>query len=206
MSENDFKSYALSKLFDRIKKKVTVSDDFIHKLTSFVQVLTVGNKKYLIKQGRVEDNLYFIAKGCFSMSRVNNNGKIKTIGFYIENVRDYIICPDSYYYGLPTDYQLKAHEHSIVISIPKTKFVQLLEEYPEYLKYCSTEAEFYFYSTLEMHNVMISSSKAEIIEVLLRDFPLIFQKFPSRAIAAYIGITPEWLTKLRKKALRKAKH
>lgn len=206
MPENDFQSYALSKLIDRIQNKVTVSDDFINKLTHFVRVLTVENKQYLIKPGKLENNLYFIAKGCFSMSRVNNNGEVKTVGFYIENVKDYIICPDSYYYKVPTAYQVKAHERSIVISISKTKFLRLLNEHPEYLKFCSTEMELYFYSILEMHNVMISSSKEEILETLLRYFSLIFQKFPSWEIAEFIGITPEWLSKLRKKILQKAKH
>jgi CRP-like cAMP-binding protein len=51
--------------------------------------------------------------------------------------------------------------------------------------------------------MLMSASAIQRYEVFLQTYPEIVQRVPQRMIASYLGITPEALSTLRRKRLKK---
>jgi len=191
--------YAYSKLKRRYEERIKVSECFMQDVMQHSKVVTIKKNDYLSEAGKKQDCVFFIAKGCLSMSIITEEGEEKVVGLYAENNIDIVVCPDSFAFNRISDYQLRAREDSIIVIYPKAFQDELLSKYPEFVKFCNEETGYMYSVNLEIHDHMISYSKKNFLDFLQKNSSYIFQKFPEKDIASFMGITPEWLSKLFRK-------
>lgn len=104
---------------------------------------------------------------------------------------------------IPSIYTTKALADSEVLLLPKNSMDQLLEKHPRFERYF----RIIFQNSLVTHQHRIIQSFADTAEERYLSFrekyPSLEQYVPLKYIASYLGITPEFLSKIRRKLTTK---
>lgn len=156
----------------------------------------VRRKQYILQQGDVCQFNTFVVEGCFRMFLVDKQGKEHNQQFSIEN--GWILDMESFYLGEPSRLNIEAIEHSIVYQIKKEDQFKLFIEYPKFNRIFRVLCENALIASQKrvLHNIS-STAEERYIDFLDR-FPQLFNRISNVQIASYIGVTPEFLSKIRK--------
>lgn len=187
------------KLKSRIEKDTPVDDSLVMTLIDNGQILNIRKGELLVTFGTLDDNVYFVANGGFLMSIITDEGIEKTTMFYLDDYSDLIICMDSYNLQIPTIYQVRAAEDSFVIKFSRKFIRKLLVDDAQFALYYIIELENMLANTSEICDARLSSSALNFLKLLYERYPLFFQHFTSQVIAEFMGITPVWLSNLKRK-------
>jgi CRP-like cAMP-binding protein len=136
------------------------------------------------------------------MYAVDKNGKEHNIQFAAEN--DWIIDLSSFYAEKPSQLYIEAVEPSIVLQI---KHDDLLYLYINYHKFDRNFRIIIEQKCIELQNRVlqnISSTAEESYQLFLAQYPNLSNRLPNTQIASYLGITPEFLSKVRKDLTHKS--
>jgi CRP-like cAMP-binding protein len=93
---------------------------------------------------------------------------------------------------------IEAVEPSVILQIDRTNLVYLYHHHPKFDRIFRIIIEQKF---IELQNRVlqtISSTAAERYERFLTQYPSLATRLPNTQIASYIGITPEFLSKIRR--------
>jgi signal-transduction protein with cAMP-binding, CBS, and nucleotidyltransferase domain len=159
-------------------------------------------KEVLVYNGSLNRNVFLILKGSFIRLLIKPCGEEKTVMFHTENFYNFMICTDSFYHNKETTYELIANENSIIMELSydfvqeskETNFVAL-QFYTSYLDK--------LFANIELFHNKKSALKAENFLVWFHEsYPDIFNRFSGKDIANFIGITPVWLSNLKRKLRR----
>ena len=156
----------------------------------------VRRKQYILQQGDVCQFNTFVVEGCFRMFLVDEQGKEHNLQFAIEN--GWILDMESFYFGQTSRLNIEAIEHSIVYQIKKEDQFKLFTEYPKinhiFRVLCENDLIF---SKKRVLQTISSTAEERYIEFLNR-FPQRINRISNVQSASYIGVTSEFLSKIRK--------
>lgn len=184
-------------LLDHIHKFVSLNLEREDQVLGFFEQHLVQKKEILLPANRICDRLFFIAKGCVHAYFVDQNGVEKSIQFALENwwISDY----QAFYKQKPTDSTIQAVEDSEVWSISRTNYAALLSTYPEMESYFRQMYEIGYGAAITRLKYIFNHSKEEIFFNFTEQFPHFVNRVPQYVLATYLGLTPEYLSKLRGK-------
>lgn len=186
-----------SKLIEHIEKIVVLNESEKLVLSKYIRIIQLENKEFLLKDGQVCRNLYFVEKGCLRMFFINKKASEQIVQFALENwwMSDYF----SFMNNNPSDYYIQAIEKSEICAIDIQLFEELLLELPKLERYFRIIMQKGVAATQRRSKLMYEMSKEEFYIHFSTAFPEFIQRVPQYMIASYLGITPEYLSELRKK-------
>jgi len=137
---------------------------------------------------------YFINKGTFR-SYVIINGKEVTTNFFFNGfVTDYY----SLINNTPCDNDIEAIEDSEVVAISYENMSMLCEKFHNYEKFSRIISEgVYSIMHQRQRQLLLNTPKQRYIN-LIKQRPKAVQVLPQIYIASYLGISPEYLSRLKK--------
>ena len=100
---------------------------------------------------------------------------------------------------LPSDYYIQTIEESRIVSIDNQNLDKLLYELPKLERYFRTIMQKAFAGAQFRSKLLYEMSKEEFYIHFSTSFPEFMQRVPQYMIASYLGLTPEYLSELRKK-------
>jgi hypothetical protein len=107
-------------------------------------------------------------------------------------------CLDSFFTGAQTKTELIAVKNSLVLAFHKPEFEKLMVENKDILLlYLQMLSEF-LKNESELKTVLIGSSKKDIYGYLIEKCNPVIKNIPGKYIAEFIGITPEWFSKMKR--------
>jgi len=165
-------------------------------LTSRFTERKVKRRQFILQQGDVCCHFTFVVSGCLKMYAADKNGKEHNIEFAVEN--DWIIDLSSFYSEKSSQWYIEAIEPTIVLQI---KHDDLLHLYMGYHKFDRNFRIIIEKKYIELQNRVlqnISSTAEERYEFFLKQYPNLSNRLPNTQIASYLGITPEFLSTIRK--------
>jgi CRP-like cAMP-binding protein len=158
-----------------------------------------SKKEIIFRQGDQNTRHYFIQKGLLRLYLIDPNGKEINILFARENqVIGDLATPD------PTSFYLGTTEDSIVYSIEDEQFRMLFDQIDMDPSFDPGRGLRRSYVHIQNRLVSILSKPAEdnYLEFQKR-YPDLIQRLPQYHIASYLGISPEFLSKLIARTARK---
>ena len=101
--------------------------------------------------------------------------------------------------NIPSEYYIQAVEETKLISIEVNNFDILLTELPQVEKYFRKIMQKAIAGAQLRSKLMYEMSKEEFYVHFSSTFPEFMSRVPQYMIASYLGLTPEYLSELRKK-------
>lgn len=178
-----------------------LEEEEITELSNRVFERRIKRKQFILQQGDVCKHYTFIIKGCFKLYAVDCNGKEHNLHFSVEN--EWIYDITSFHTELPSLLYIEAIEPSVVLQIERNDLLFFYINYPKFDRNFRVIIEDEF---MELQNRVlqnISSTAEEKYLNFTQHFPHLINRLPSTQIASYLGITPEFLSKIRKELLTK---
>jgi CRP-like cAMP-binding protein len=162
---------------------------------------SIKRRQFILQQGDVCRHFTFVVSGCLKMYAVDKNGKEHNIQFAAEN--DWITDLSSFYSEKPSQLYIEAVEATCILQI---KHGDLLYLYVNYHKIDHNFRVIIEQKYIGLQNRVlqnISSSAEERYEYFLQQYPNLSNRLPNTQIASYLGLTPEFLSTVRKKRISK---
>jgi hypothetical protein len=175
-----------------------ISPDKIENIISKAKLLNVKSQSLLIKPNTICDKAYFVLKGGFVCRFINEELEIeKTINFYLEDFHPFMSCVDSYFSETKTQCELRAIAHSEVIEFNKKDIDSLISQDIDLFKFFHSMITQALQEENDFKLKIISYSSERLYTYLISHCPQIIQQVPSKYIAEFMGISSEWLSKLK---------
>ncbi len=187
-------------MYDQIKKSVLslvdFSDEEWHVFQESLSVKKISKKDFYIKKGEVCKDVSFINKGAFRAYYVVG-GKEITSYFSFEN--DYVTDYESFLLKKPSLQYIQAIEDTELLVLHYDKMQELYGTSSNAERYGRLVAESLFVMVYQEKNEFVLYNPEERYTHLLSQRPDLFQRVPQIYIASLLGITPETLSRIRKR-------
>lgn len=168
-------------------------EQFIEKIFKERQI---KRRQFILQEGDVAKYNTFVVEGCLKMYYVDDKGKEHNLQFAIENW--WIGDLGSFHSEKPSKLYIEAMERSIILQIRKEDQLQLFIKYPKFNRIFRVFTENALINIQERILQNISSTAEERYLDFLDRYPYFFQRISNVQIASYLGITPEFLSTIRK--------
>ena len=164
----------------------------------------IKRRQIILTEDEVCRHYTFVADGCFKVFQIDKKGIEHNLQFAAEN--DWIMIVDSFYSETKSKVNIEAIEPSTIFQISRPDLIYFLRTYPKFDRNFRVIVETRL-GELENRLLQIVSSAAEDRYLtFLRQYPVLSQRLPNTEIASYLGITPEFLSKIRKEISQKKGH
>ena len=168
-------------------------------IDSFEQLLVTKKIKkgeFFIQEGKISQEVAFIASGFFRSYYYNSNEEEVTYCFTFSN--SFITAYSSFLSQTATSENIQALTDVELYSISRDKILQLEQSSTNWLKFFKLIAE-QEYINLEKRIFMLQTESAEKrYQDLLTNHPQLLQLIPLHYLSSYLGITPRHLSRIRK--------
>ncbi|MBN4061916.1 MAG: cyclic nucleotide-binding protein [Flavobacteriales bacterium] len=188
-------------LIMHFKAYLSLNEEEIQELSSRVSIRTIKRRQFLLSEGEKCKHYNFVVSGCFKMYKIDPAGKEHNLLFACEN--EWVTDIGSFHTEKPSELYIEAIEPSTVIQIKKEDLLFFYMNYPKFDRNFRVIIEDKF---VELQNRLLqtfSSTAEERYLSFLDQYPHLLQRLPNTQIASYIGITPEFLSRIRKELSRK---
>ena len=166
-------------------------------LESVFRQRRVRRRQYILQEGDVCKYNSFILEGCFRMYMVDENGKEHNLQFAIENW--WIGDLGSFHSEQPSKLNIEAIENSTILQIKKEDQLRLFVDFPKFNRIFRVFTENALVSLQNRVLQNISSTAEERYLDFIDKHPYFFNRISNVQIASYLGVTPEFLSIIRKR-------
>jgi len=185
----------LNQLFTHFENYLPLDDIEKKALSDRVVERNIKRRQFILQEGDVCRYYTFVISGCFKMYGVDKNGTDHIIQFASEN--EWIAEMGSFYSNKASRLYIEAMEPSVVLQIEKLDLFYLYSNFPKFDRNFRVINE---NKVIDLENRIlqnISSTAEERYQSFLEQYPQLANRVPNTQIASYLGITPEFLSKIR---------
>jgi CRP/FNR family transcriptional regulator, anaerobic regulatory protein len=184
---------------EEIMKKFDLTDAEIADFWANAQIVSFSKKQHLLEEKQVNRYLYLMKKGVVRSYVTDAEGKDYSKAFFYAKTQDFVASFTSFKFQKPSNHFLEAivdcevwtWHHSYI----HQKLVNDFRFY-RFFRYC-TDALFIRWEDREIS--MLRSTPEERYIQFKKENPDLTHAIPLRHIATYLGITPETLSRIRKR-------
>lgn len=180
--------------FDRL---IPLSKEEKELVISKFQPRLFQKRQFVLQEGNVCTHLYFVVRGCLRMYMIDQKGSTHILQFAAENY--WINDLGSFHRIKPSTLNIDALEDTVVLQISRDDLVSLYIQAPKFDRIFRVLLENSFIGLQQRLLQNISSTAEERYQTFLDIYPNFSNRLSQVQIAAFIGITPEFLSKLRGK-------
>ncbi|MFI1773404.1 Crp/Fnr family transcriptional regulator [Thalassobellus citreus] len=180
-----------------IAKHINHNEKDIEAFCNLFQHKTVKKKHFLLKEGDVCKFEAFVTKGLFKVAHIDKNGNEQILYFASENW--WITDIDSFTNTVPSKFTIQALEDSEVLFISKKdkEYAYTYLPFIEKLFRIMTQKTYVALQRKLINNLSKTSDQRYID--FIEKYPKLAQRLTNIQIAAYLGISHEFVSKIRKK-------
>jgi CRP-like cAMP-binding protein len=186
-----------SPLIAHFNSFLPLTEEEIAKLEKRVKPREVRRRQFILSSGDVCRHYSFIVEGCFKMYKVDETAKEHNLHFAVEN--QWITDVGSFHSEQPSQLCIEAIEPSSILQISKQDLIYFYEHSIKFNRIFRVivENEFVLLQNRLLQTISTSAEQRylEFIEL----YPNLFNRISNVQVASYLGITPEFLSNIRKK-------
>lgn len=189
-------SYDLLK--QHIKKSNEISNEDLDTFCKCFKFKSVNKKDFLLTQGSIYKYEGFVLEGCFRIFTIDKKGNENTLYFAAKDW--WLMDIDSFMNQTPSNLNIQALEDSKVLLINRADKLSLYESLPsieKLFRIMSQKALVAWQRRLIRNH---SQTAKERYQYFADTYPDIASKLTDKQIASYLGITHEFLSKIKKQS------
>lgn len=183
--------------YNHLKKYISINENDFEKVISYFEILDVSKKEILMEEGTLCNYNFMSLKGCLHMYYINDKGTEKTVQFALENW--WLTDQLAYHHHRKTEFFIQAIEAGKVLKISRDKENQLLSAFPILESYFRHIYQIAYGASIMRTKYLFDNSKEEMFFTFSEQFPEFVQRVPQYQLASYLGLTPEYVSEIRKK-------
>lgn len=187
-------------LIDYFEKLLPLNEDEKLIVADVFKERRIKRKQFILQEGNICNQNTFIVEGCFRMYMVDNKAKEHNLQFAVENW--WIGDIGSFHSEQPSRLNIEAIENSIILQCKKEDQIRLFVKYPKFSQIFRVLAENAMVGMQNRIILNISSTAEERYLDFVERYPHFFNRISNVQIASYLGVTPEFLSAVRKKIVK----
>jgi CRP/FNR family transcriptional regulator, anaerobic regulatory protein len=191
----------MQSILQNIAKHVTLTSEEEELFLSKTETKQYKAKSILLHSGEIATNTYFVTSGILRSFTINDNIIEHVLHFACEGW--WIGDMYSYISGKPGHLFIEVLEEAEVVLICKENQEKLYQQIPKLERFFRILAENSLVAHQERLMDNLSLSAEERFEKMCQKYPSLIQKVAQKHLASYIGVTPEFFSKMKSKLLRK---
>ncbi len=184
-----------------LQKFELLSNEEIAAFIEAFEEVRVKKRQYIVQPGFTTKHKHYVVKGAFRSFVIGDKGSDHTISFAIEDwwISDY----NSFIYQRPATMFVVALEDSIIlkISYEKEKALCRSNHNIESLIRKMAERGLAFQQRRMISNLTQSAEKR--YDLFMEKYPQVAARMPQYALASFLGMTTEFLSKIRNNKVKK---
>lgn len=165
-----------------------------------VPIRTFKKGTVLLEAGQVATEAYYCVKGCVHMY-YDVDGDQRTTAFYTEGQA--VASLYSFIHQVPADHFLACVEDSTLVVWSYAAEKELFGKYPRLESGCRVSVESDFGEHQRRSAAFVTKTPEQRYLDLMRERPELLQRVPQYMLASYLGVTPESLSRIRKRIFAK---
>lgn len=185
-------------LTDHLQRIVHLSQEEALQISERFQTLKVKKKVVLLEEGAPCHHIYFVLKGCLHLYFLKENGTEQTTNFALEQwwLTDFAAFQNQ----RSSAYSIQAIEDSEILSIDFHSFDQLLKDFPPVERYFRLIHQRAHAAAQTRIRLLYEYSREKLYLDFTLKYPDFVQRVPQYLLASFLGISPEYLSEIRKKS------
>lgn len=183
--------------FQALRNKVPITNEEMGVIKQYLTPKKLRRKQFLLQEGDVCKFIAFVERGALRSYSIDEKGVERIIQFALEGwtISDLY----SFLTAEPAIYTIDALEDSELVLISKSAHEELLKTLPKYETWIRIQITGAYLAMQRRLTSIISLSLEERYASFTSVYPEIVQRVPQHMIASYMGLTPETLSRVRKK-------
>jgi CRP-like cAMP-binding protein len=179
-----------------ITERSTITDADLLLLLPYLQIKQWAKNDLLVAQGEIENRVHFIIEGISRSFFFKDDTEI-SFEFHFQG--SFISAYESFLTRTPSQHSVEAFTPLTVLSINHTDLMLVFEQSAKLAQIKLLFTEELFIKTSERVKDLLSLSATERYLKLLNAYPQYVQQIPLKYLASYLHLTPESLSRIRKK-------
>lgn len=152
---------------------------------------------FLLQQDESVQFAFYVLNGCLKSSFIDKTGKEHIMQFACEGW--YITDMNGFFNHQPSTLLIQAIEETEVLAFDRASMAEFKDESKEDIIERTRILTRNIIATQKRLMLLLSSTGEERYLNFMQIYPSLMQRLPLKMIASYIGVTPEYLSEIRKK-------
>lgn len=159
--------------------------------------VSFSRKQFVLKEGEISHFTSFVCSGCLRSYFLDENGFAHVLQFAVEDW--WIGDMHSMLYQKPSQLNIDALEPSAVLQIHQDDLEELYVRIPKLERFFRILTQASMASLQQRIVAGLSKTATERYLDFRRQYPFLEGRLPQHQIASFLGVTPEFLSIIRKK-------
>lgn len=188
-------------ILQNIGRYIQLDKTEIDFFVSLLYCKQLKRKDFLLKQGDICRTENFIVRGCLRIYSIDDKGMEHIVMFGVEDwwVGDLF----SFLTQSPATYFIDALEDTEILQISKDNLDKLYERVPKFERFFRLILQNAFIAQQQRINQNLSFTAEQRYLEFINKYPQLEQRLSQKQVSAYLGITPVFLSMLRRKLAKK---
>jgi len=188
-------------ILKNVSKHITLDKSEIDYFTSKLTYLEVPKKKLLLKEGQPCNVISYVNTGALRAYYLDQQDNESVIMFALNDW--WVTDMHAFVMEQPALLTIDSIEDSTLFQLQKKELDQLYIKVPKFERFFRIMMQ-NSYVREQLRVVQnLSLSADDRYQLFLKKYPQVIQRVPLKHIASYLGITPEFLSVIRKKGISK---
>ncbi|MBS1556085.1 MAG: Crp/Fnr family transcriptional regulator [Bacteroidetes bacterium] len=187
----------VDKILDNIGKHVQLNEKEKGIFISLLQTKSIKRKEFLLKPGDICRTENFITQGCLRAYTVDENGFEHIVMFAMEDW--WISDLYSFLTQTPATFFIDALEDTELLQLTKPNLDELYQRVPKFERFFRIILQNAFIAQQNRIRQNLSDPAEQRYLDFIKKYPKLEQRLSQKQISAYLGITPVFLSMLRRK-------
>lgn len=180
-----------------VSRHITLTKGEAEIFRSLLTYRRYRKRQFVLQEGDVCRQENYVLGGCLRAYHIDRDGFEHVTQFGIEDW--WISDLDSFITQTPATLTIDALEDTEVLQIDPPSLEQLYERVPKFERFFRILLQNSFVAHQRRILDIIARTAEERYEDFALRYPAFLQRIPQKHIAAYLGITPEFLSRIRRK-------
>lgn len=186
----------ISILLEHLRQRIPLSPSDEAILTEHIRVHRYRKGQFVVQHGDVCRFESFVVRGCLKQYFSDEDGTDHVVMLATENW--WIADLESFVNGTPARFNVECLEDSVLAQIDREHMEELYKQIPALERFFRVIIQRAYIASQQRLVENISMPARERYEQFIKRYPELVQRVPQYLIASYLGMSREFLSKIRR--------